>query len=220
MTVALFIATIVLLFGVVLVTGRNPSTNAGHPLLALSEAAGYAAGGCFAWWRLRTTGVQAFRPLRRRDLRAILIGLAALLLTRVALGIQLVLTHQTKHMQSGLEHFDVVTSIPAMTAVGISIGVASMVLLAPIVEEIIFRGLLFGALAPRLGIIGSALITAILFGAVHGDLVLFPTLAALGLINALVYAYTGNLWVPITLHAFNNLIGAIALVATSLNHRA
>ena len=216
--VALFVVMIVLLAAIVLATGRMPSLNAGHPLLATSEAIAYAAGGWFAWWRLRTTGLNPFRAITRRDLGAILIGLAALLLARIGTGIQLVLTHQTKHVQSGLEHFDVVTSIPAMTALGITIGVLSMVLLAPVVEEITFRGLLLGALAPRLGVLASALLTAVLFGAVHGDLVLSPTLAVLCLINALAYAATGNLWVPITLHAVNNTLGAIALVATSLQH--
>ena len=68
-----------------------------------------------------------------------------------------------------------------MTVLGIASASLRWCVLAPIVEEMIFRGLLFGALAPRLGIIASALITALIFGAVHGDLVLFPTLAALGL---------------------------------------
>jgi membrane protease YdiL (CAAX protease family) len=217
-TAALFVVTVILIVAVVLATGRMPSVNPGHPLLATSEAIAYAAGGWFAWWRLRTTGLRPFRAITRRDLRAILIGVAALVVAHIGTGIQLVLSHQTKHVQSGFEHFDVVTSLPMMTAIGITIGVLTMVLLAPVVEEITFRGLLFGALAPRLGVVASAVLTAVLFGAVHGDLVLFPTLAALGLINAFAYAATGNLWVPIALHAFNNTLGAIVLVATSLQH--
>jgi membrane protease YdiL (CAAX protease family) len=91
------------------------------------------------------------------------------------------------------------------------------VVIAPIIEEIVFRGLLFGALAARLGIVGSALVTAVLFGAVHGDPILFPTLAALGFVAALAYAATGNLWVAIILHALNNALGAIFLIGTSLH---
>ena len=217
-TAALFVVTVILIVAVVLATGHLPSVNPGHPLLATSEAIGYAVAGWFAWSRLRTTGIRPFRRLTRGDVRTIAIGLGALLLARVGTGIQLVLSHQTKHVQSGFEHFDVVTSVPMMTAVGITIGTLTMVLLAPVVEEITFRGLLFGALAPRLGVVAGALLTAVLFGAVHGDLVLFPTLAALGLINALAYAATGNLWVPIALHAFNNSLGAVVLIATSLQH--
>ena len=52
----------------------------------------------------------------------------------------------------------------------------------------------------------------------HGDPVLFPTLAALGFVNALAYAATGNLWVRIILHALNNALGAALLIAASLHH--
>ena len=67
-------------------------------------------------------------------------------------------------------------------------------------------------MAGRIGIIAGAILTAIIFGLVHGDPVLFPTLAALGLVTALAYAATGNLWVPITLHILNNALGAAFLV--------
>jgi len=195
-----------------------PSVNPGHPLVAVSEVAAYTLGGWFAYHRLRAAGRHPFRALARTDVRAILIGLAALLVTHIASGLQLVLTHQTKHVQSGFEHYDVITNVPAMTVAGIAISTIALVLIAPLVEETIFRGLLFGALATRLGVLAGAIITAVLFGAVHGDLVLFPQLAALGLINALAYAATGNIWVPITLHALNNALGAAYLVATSLQH--
>ena len=52
----------------------------------------------------------------------------------------------------------------------------------------------------------------------HGDAILFPTLAALGFVSAIAYAATGNLWVSVTLHAFNNAIGAVFHITTSLHH--
>jgi membrane protease YdiL (CAAX protease family) len=54
-----------------------------------------------------------------------------------------------------------------------------------------------------------------LFAGIHGDAVLFPTLAGLGFVWALSYAATGNLAVPIVLHAANNAVGALALIAGS-----
>jgi membrane protease YdiL (CAAX protease family) len=47
--------------------------------------------------------------------------------------------------------------------------------------------------------------------------VLFPTLAALGLISALVYAAGGKLWTSITLHALNNAVGVVALIVTTIH---
>ena len=210
------VAMILMIFAVVLITGNAPSMNPGHPVVAAAEVVFYLTGGWFAWWGLRKTGLRPFRKLTRRDGRAILIGVGALFLVRIATGIVLVLTDQTKHVQAGFEHFDVTSKTQAITATGAGFALLSLVVIAPIVEELVFRGLLFGALAGRLGILASAVVTALLFGAAHGDLVLFPTLAALGFVTALAYAGTGNLWVAVTLHALNNALGAVFIVGTSL----
>ncbi len=214
--VVMTIALIVSIFAVVLITGNAPSMNAGHPVVAAAEVVFYVAGGWFAWWGLRKAGVRPFRSLTRRDGRAILIGVGAMFLLRIATGILLVLTDQTKHVQAGFEHFDVTSKTQAVTTISVGLAVLSLVVIAPIVEEIVFRGLLFGALAGRLGVLGSAAITALLFGAVHGDVVLFPTLVAMGFVTALAYAATGNLWVAIALHALNNALGAVFIVGGSL----
>ena len=205
---------------VIAITGRTPSVNSGHPLAVAIGVLFYAACGALAWRQLRTSRRNPIRKPTGRDIRVILIGVAALVLVRIAMVVQLMATHQTKHVQAGLENFDVVTKNPTITAISVVLTVLSMVVLAPIIEEILFRGLLFGALAPRLGVLAGALITALLFGAVHGDLVLFPALAALGFIAALAYAATGNLTVAIALHAINNSVGAAFLVTKSLQHHA
>ena len=72
----------------------------------------YAACGTVAWRRLRACGRRAFAPLGAHDVRTILLGIAALCLVRVVTVVQLVVTNQTKHVQSGFEHFDVVTKLP------------------------------------------------------------------------------------------------------------
>jgi membrane protease YdiL (CAAX protease family) len=213
---AAFIATILLIFIVVLTTGNLPSLTPGHPLVAATELIFYATAGWFAWSRLRAADRDPFRSLDGHDIRTILLGVAALAVVRIGTVVQLVITNQTKHVQTGFEHFDVVTKNPSYTALGVTLAVVAMVVLGPIVEEMIFRGLLFGAIAPRIGTVAGAILTALIFGFVHGDPVLFPTLAALGLVTALAYAATGNLWVPITLHILNNALGAAFLIGTSL----
>ena len=212
-----FIAMIVLLLGGMLITGSMPSTNPGHLVLGISEIMFYAMGGWLAWYGLSTTKLRPFRKLTRRDAGAIVAGAGALVAVRVATGVVLVLTQQTKHVQAGFEHFDVTSKLPGVTGVSIVLAVASLVIVAPLVEEIVFRGLVFGALAGRLGIVASAVISSLLFGLVHGDPVLFPSLAALGFVAALAYAATGNLWVSIILHALNNSLGAIFIISGALN---
>jgi uncharacterized protein len=78
---------------------------------------------------------------------------------------------------------------------------------APVGEELFFRGYFFGALRNWRGVWPAAIITGLVFGAIHlgsapvGQLV---PLAVLGVGLCLLYAWSGSLYVPITLHAFNN----------------
>ncbi|HEX3469496.1 MAG TPA: type II CAAX endopeptidase family protein [Candidatus Elarobacter sp.] len=211
------VALVALIVVAVLATGRLPSTDPGHPLLAIGELISYGAAGWFAAWRLRVNGRFAFRALRGVDVRTILVGIAAIVVVRIGAAFQLVAMHQTKHVQSGFEHFNVVSKTPNVTALSIVLAVLTMVFVAPLVEEMIFRGLLFGSLAPRIGVLGAALVSAALFGAAHTDLVLLPTLAALGFISAYAYAASGNLLVSISLHALNNALGAVFLIGAGLS---
>ena len=213
----LFVIVVIVTVATLLITGKPPDINPGHPFLASTEALVYVASGAFAWSRLRRMGRNPFRRLTAHDVRTILLGVAALMIVRVGTAAQLILTHQTKHVQSGFEHFDVVSKVPATTYISIALAVLTAVILAPIVEELLFRGLIFGALAPRLGVLASALITALLFGAIHGDAILFPTLAALGFVAALAYAATANLWVAVILHSLNNALGMFFLIGASLH---
>jgi membrane protease YdiL (CAAX protease family) len=213
---AAFLAMIPIFVAAVLTLGTLPATTPGHALLSLVEIVFYAAGGWFAWNRLCAVRGMPFRRLTAADVRVMALSIGALLMVRAATVLELLLTNQTKHVQSGFEHFSVATRVPALTVISVGLAVFGMVVLGPLVEEIVFRGLLFGALAQRLGVLGAAALSAILFGAVHGDLVLFPSLAALGFVAALSYAATGNLTVPLLVHVFNNAFASAILVAGSL----
>ena len=211
--------TMIALVGWVIVTHprKVSGINTGDPAILTIELLSYLLAGWFAWSRLRGAGRSAFRRLTAHDVRAILYGVAALIVVRIGTAFLLVATHQTKHVQSGFEHFDVVSKVPLITAIAVLLVAVTTVAVAPFVEETVFRGLLFGALAPRTGVLAGAFIVALLFGAAHVDLVLFPTLAALGFISALVYASGGNLWTSITLHALNNAVSVAALIAETLH---
>ncbi|MDE3069170.1 MAG: CPBP family intramembrane metalloprotease [Acidobacteriota bacterium] len=80
---------------------------------------------------------------------------------------------------------------------------------APIGEEILFRGYVFGALCNWRGPWPAALVTGVLFGAVHAgsapavDLV---PLAVLGFLLCLLYRATGSLYPCLAVHALNNAV--------------
>jgi uncharacterized protein len=86
--------------------------------------------------------------------------------------------------------------------------------IAPVCEEFLFRGFIFGALRTWRGPWLAAVLTGILFGAVHAgsapaaDLV---PLGVLGLLLCVLYERTGSLYPCIGLHALNNSIAFGAL---------
>lgn len=211
--------TVIVMIALTLIYARTPATQAGSPLNSFIMITFYAMTGALVTWRMRVMSLRPFRRFTRRDVRVTFVALGVLIAAHLVAGAVLVLTHQTHHVQAGFEHFSVKAATPASTSLALVLTAATLVLLAPIVEEMLFRGLFFGALARPLGTWIAALISALVFGAVHGDWVLFPMLAALGFINAIAYAATGNLAVPVVLHALNNGLATAILVTQSL-HRS
>jgi membrane protease YdiL (CAAX protease family) len=85
-------------------------------------------------------------------------------------------------------------------------GALVVILVAPVCEELFFRGFLFRALRLRMPLWVAAAIDGVLFGLVHGSLVIVPILACLGIMLCWVYERTGTLFATIALHALNNTI--------------
>jgi membrane protease YdiL (CAAX protease family)/uncharacterized RDD family membrane protein YckC len=92
--------------------------------------------------------------------------------------------------------------------------VALIVVVAPIAEEIFFRGMLFGGLRKRLSTFPAAAISALVFGALHATtgITAVPPLIVFGFMLALLYERTGSLVPGMIAHAFNN---ALALALSS-----
>lgn len=111
----------------------------------------------------------------------------------------LVDTHKTDKLPDSLGADQ---STVALVAVCVMVTV-----IAPLAEELFFRGYVFGALRNWRGPWPAALITGLVFGAVHAgsaDVVFLPPLAVLGFMLCVVRWQTGSLLPCIALHAFNN----------------
>lgn len=94
-----------------------------------------------------------------------------------------------------------------------SVGLAAIAVLvtvvAPVAEEFLFRGYVFSALRNWRGILPAAVVTGLLFGAVHAggsDAAYLVPLAFFGFVLCLLYARTGSLWPCIALHCANNSV--------------
>jgi membrane protease YdiL (CAAX protease family) len=88
-----------------------------------------------------------------------------------------------------------------------------IVLAAPICEEVLFRGMLFGGLRERLPRIGAALVSGVVFGGLHATtgISAVPPLIIFGILLALLYERTGSILPGILVHMLNN--GIVLLLA-------
>lgn len=84
--------------------------------------------------------------------------------------------------------------------------VLAAAVIAPISEEILFRGYIYQTLKRYIGAVPSAFIGALLFAAVHNNAAGFPGLALLALALTIAFEWSGSLLVPIIMHAtFNSM---------------
>lgn len=78
-----------------------------------------------------------------------------------------------------------------------------LVVYAPLVEELIFRGILLQRWSVKWGLRRGLIASSMLFGALHLNNPLGLTL--FGLVMGLLYVRTRSLWVPVACHSLNNL---------------
>jgi len=90
---------------------------------------------------------------------------------------------------------------------GLVFALVSACLVAPVAEEILYRGVLFRSLGNRMGVWAAAALSAVIFSAVHFyDLHGFLSVALFGFAAALLYAATGSLTAAILLHILHNVL--------------
>ena len=81
---------------------------------------------------------------------------------------------------------------------------------APLVEEFLFRGYFYPVLKRLAGPLPAAITVSLLFGAIHNNAAAFPVLTVLALALTLAYEWSGSLFVPILMHAcFNTMMLAL-----------
>lgn len=82
-------------------------------------------------------------------------------------------------------------------------------IIAPILEEIIFRKIIFGALYTRTNFFIAAALSALIFGIIHGEPQHILIYASMGFVFAFLYVKTKRIIVPIIVHMTLNSISVI-----------
>ncbi len=204
-------------------TGAWAQKVAGVPAVSMEQiligSVGFQVAGLLLIWRYvrehHTTWSEGFGFAHQRR-RALMLGFAlALVFLPIGWGLQqvsaLTIKKASKSMvepkeQATVEAFRKTPSwIPRM-ALGLM-----AIFLAPVVEETLFRGILYPLVKqagyPRLAFWGVSFV----FAAIHVNLVTLVPLMALALLLTVLYERTDNLLAPITAHAIFNALNFATL---------
>jgi membrane protease YdiL (CAAX protease family) len=92
----------------------------------------------------------------------------------------------------------------------------ALVIIAPVAEEIIFRGWLYGKLRNRLKIVPAILIVSMLFGVLHGQWNIGVNVFALSVVLCILREITGTAYSGIIVHMIKNAIAFYLLYVVSL----
>lgn len=88
----------------------------------------------------------------------------------------------------------------------------AIVIVAPFIEELFFRGYLFKVFEERLGSGAAIILTAFLFAAAHFNLLTLLPLLLMGFIMGWARSRTGSIIPSLVMHSMNNLIAFLLII--------
>jgi len=168
-----------------------------------------------AIWIRRSGGSLAGLGLARGQWNGsdVFAGIGAGLGALVAGGITIQVTVQLVRAITGHD-ISVTTPIQEFNGPVLAVNAVMAAVLAPVCEEVYFRGFLFQGLRGHMRFLWAAPISAVAFAFVHVEPLRFFGLAVMGLILAAVFERRHTLASSIAAHATINAIALIALFAT------
>lgn len=134
--------------------------------------------------------------------QAVFWSIGGIFLAMIAQSIAGVIEMKVFGIEPGSENTEFIVELVRITPM--LIVVTSVI--GPILEEIIFRKIIFGSLHKRFNFFISALISSVIFAAVHMDFIHILIYTAMGFVFAFLYAKTKTIIVPIFAHVAMNTI--------------
>ncbi|WP_110926846.1 CPBP family intramembrane glutamic endopeptidase [Bacillus massiliglaciei] len=196
------------------------SSIVGVPILLVAFDMGIAQ--ATAWWIFGSFAVAVLLTLlllrkemteKKRDLQApigislfwAIAGIFLAFFAQTASG----MIEQAIGIDPGSENTQHITSLIEQAPMMI----VATALFGPILEEIIFRKIIFGSLYKRFNFFLSALISSAIFGLAHFELEHLLLYTAMGLTFAFLYVRTKRIWVSIVAHvAMNSIVVLMQVV--------
>ncbi|MBE6753906.1 MAG: CPBP family intramembrane metalloprotease [Ruminococcaceae bacterium] len=166
------------------------------PMFRIAKKSGFKAGSVFA------------KPTRVKGLN-IKCYFAAMGITGAWIFIYAFLTSLIPAMQNSGSGMDVPQDLASIILYCFYVCIC-----APILEEFIFRGMIFKSLS-RYGVVFAAITNSLLFGLLHGNLQQAPFAALIGIVFSYAALRTGSIRLPILLHFGVNFFSTLVNVLYS-----
>lgn len=170
----------------------------------------------FAWWRTHCTTLLGMVPQWRSVILWSLLGAPLLVIGNLVVGLIFALFGLQQNQAAAYP-------LVAGDYTGQLFFWLAAALIAPLGEELLFRGYLWGALQRHYGTWWAVIGTALLFAIGHstsasqGAVVLVSQTLVMGVMLAWLRHMSGSVWAGVWAHAINNSI-AVAIVTYCVNH--
>lgn len=198
---------------VLLIAGVDDTETTPIPTLFVAVAATWVAYLAGAWWASQRSGSGSFvDDYRLRFAPVDLVGIPIGVLTQLVLVPLVYLplvelfpeTFSDDRLSETAERL-----VERAEGAGVALLILMVCVVAPLVEEIVYRGMLQGALATRLSGLVALAVAAVWFALIHFRPVEYPGLLVFGLVAGAGVLATGRLGLPIVTHVAFNVTGLV-----------
>jgi len=131
-------------------------------------------------------------------------GLGAIVAQAIATLIEQKVFHVQVNSQNTQYIFRIIQEVPLY--------VVTSIVYAPIMEELVFRKVIYGTLAKKFNFFVAALLSSGLFAVIHMEFTHFLVYLSMGLVFSFVYKMTDKIMVPIIAHMLMNAIVFLTLI--------
>ena len=202
---AVYVALQALLGGaaLTLVRATGSAVPTAPVLVAVSALAAFGAVGVASVLRVRSFAALGLRRVPGRVLASTVgIGLGVWVMSRLLSALWILVSGETGDPQAELRFTGVTSTLLMLVLAGIVV---------PCGEELLFRGVLFGAIRPY-GLAVATATSALVFGLAHGFNAVLPAAALLGVANCLLYERTRSVVPAMIVHTMFNLLSLVLVL--------
>ena len=105
----------------------------------------------------------------------------------------------------------------AQSSLNCYLALFNLIIIGPIFEEILLRGMIFNSLKKNLNIVAAIILQAFIFSILHGNIIQCIYTFASGIIYGVIYLKTNSLLAPILMHIIGNFVGTVGMNFVSNN---